>query len=86
MFDNISLTNGGLFYNVKLHSYASINNTLITGRGYIGYIDNNSSEISNNTLFNAAIFSIKISDNSQINNNTTISEVDYFIAILGEYI
>jgi hypothetical protein len=27
MFDNI-LTNGGLFYNVKLHSYASIlNNT-----------------------------------------------------------
>jgi hypothetical protein len=61
------------------------NNTLITGRGLHRYIDNNSSEISNNTLFNAAIFSIKISDNSQINNNTTISEVDYFIAILGEY-
>jgi hypothetical protein len=54
MFDNIS-TNGG-FYNVKLHSYASINNTLITGRGYIGYIDNNSSEISNNTLLTQPFF------------------------------
>jgi hypothetical protein len=36
------------FINVKLHSYASIQ-IHITGRGYIGYIDNNSSEISNNT-------------------------------------